>query len=124
MIKEGRGRKSKLDAPGWLLNPKIKAMFKDLYKGMSEGEAMILDIILANAILRDVMGVKAGEEATERQIAAVTGLSKSGARVVSGKAMERIKSKVMKGGITKLDDWIDTTGGRSNASSTINQNID
>lgn len=85
---------------------------------------MILDIVLANAILRDVMGVKDGEEATERQIAAVTGLSKSGARVVSGKAMERIKSKVMKGGITRLDDWIDTTGGRRNASSTINQNID
>lgn len=109
-----------------MLNPKIKTMFKDLYEGMSEGEAAILDIVIANFILREVMNVKSGEEATERQIAAVTGLSKSGARVVSDKAMQRIKSKFVKGGVSRISDWVPADRARQvgNAVSGYDNNID
>ena len=89
-----------------------RGLFKDIYDECckNDAEKMILDIIISQFILDEVFK---GSPATERAVAKVTGLSKSGVRVVEGRAMEKLKKHLMKQGIRKTDDVINTTSGRT-----------
>lgn len=91
-----------------------RGLFADIYKDCckNEAECKILDIIIAQFLLNEVFK---GDEQTERAIAKVTGLSKSGVRVVQGRAMKKMKDSLAKGGIKKIEDVVDA-GGRSSAS--------
>ena len=89
-----------------------RGLFSDIYEECckNDAEKMILDIIISQFILDEVFK---GSPATERAVAKVTGLSKSGVRVVEGRAMEKLKKHLMKQGIRKTVDVIDTTSGRT-----------
>lgn len=89
-----------------------RGLFSDIYEECckNDAEKMILDIIISQFILDEVFK---GSPATERAVAKITGLSKSGVRVVEGRAMEKLKKHLMKQGIRKTDDVIDTTSGRT-----------
>lgn len=88
-----------------------RSLFADIYEECckNDAERMILDMIISDFFAREVFK---GGEATERAIAKLTGLSKSGVRVVTGRAMEKVKKGLQKKGIRSADDVINTTSGR------------
>ena len=89
-----------------------RGLFADIYDECckNDAEKMILDIIITQFLLKEVFS---GDAATERAVAKITGLSKSGVRVVEGRAMAKMKDMLKKQGISKVDDVIDTHGGRT-----------
>ena len=107
----------------WAISPKLREALDDIYKdcATNEAEAKILDIIITHFIFSEVLG---GGEATERQIAAVTGMSKSGVRKVQDRAMAKMKSGLGKRGIRNCGDVLGDGGGRSNAVSKGNNSVD
>lgn len=82
----------------WAISPKLREALDDIYKdcATNEAEAKILDLIITHFIFAEVLG---GGEATERQIAAVTGISKSGVRKIQERAMNKMKTSLRKRGI-------------------------
>ena len=66
---------------------------------------MVLDVIIADFLSREVFR---GEPQTERTVAKITGLSKSGVRVVEARAMAKAKKSLQKMGIKNTDDVIDS----------------
>lgn len=88
-----------------------RGLFKDIYDECckNDAEKMILDIIISQFILDEVFK---GSPATERAVAKITGLSKSGVRVVEARAMEKLKKHLNKQGIRKTDDVVGSSNGR------------
>lgn len=91
-----------------------RGLFSDIYDECcsNDAERMILDVIITQFLLKEVFK---GDQATERAVAKITGLSKSGVRVVEGKAMAKMKDMLNKQGIHKVEDVIDIDHGRSAA---------
>lgn len=89
-----------------------RELFKDIYDDCckNDAEKMILDVIIAQFILDEVFK---GSEATERAIAKITGLSKSGVRVVVGNAQKKLKKHLTKQGIKRTSDIIGDDSARS-----------
>lgn len=80
---------------------------------IKEGEKLILDIIIAQFILNSSRFAGGNTEATEREIADLFGISKSGVRVIFDRAMKKVKSALKRKGINKTDDVIDSARGRT-----------
>lgn len=91
-----------------------RGLFSDIYDECcnNDAERMILDVIITQFLLKEVFK---GDQATERAVAKITGLSKSGVRVVEGKAMAKMKDMLNKQGIHSVEDVIDIDHGRSAA---------
>lgn len=98
---------------GTALSKEVRGIFADIYKECckNEAECKIIDVMIAQLIAE----LNAGEQMTERAVAKITGLSKSGVRKVEAQAQQKVKKMLAKQGITKLDDIIDAGGGRSDA---------
>lgn len=81
-------------------------LFQDIYDECctNDAERLILDAIITQFIVTEVFK---GQPATERAIAKLTGLSKSGVRVVLAKAQNKMKNGLKKRGISKVEDVFD-----------------
>ena len=88
-----------------------RSLFADIYEECctNDAERMILDMIISDFFAREVFK---GGEATERAIAKLTGLSKSGVRVVTDRAMKKVKKGLQKKGIRSASDVLDTGSSR------------
>lgn len=91
-----------------------RGLFADVYEECcaNDAERMILDVIMTKFLLKEVFK---GDQATERAVAKITGLSKSGVRVVEARAMAKLKDMLNKQGIHKVEDVVDIDHGRSAA---------
>ena len=82
-----------------------RGLFSDIYDECCENEVerKILDIIIFDFFSREVFN---GKSATERAVAKLTGLSKSGVRVVQDRAMKKVKKYINKIGVNSVNDVV------------------
>ena len=88
-----------------------RGLFSDIYEECckNDAERMILDLIIYDFLSKEVFK---GEPATERAVAKVTGLSKSGVSVVEARAMAKAKKYLVKSGIRSANDIFDSGSSR------------
>ena len=106
-------RKGQKKNEGYALNPKIKELCADLYEGLSDAEAKILDVIIINFIRKEIFNNKT--ELTLEEISKITGLSRMGAQKIEKRAYAKMQKSLQKQGINRSSDVIGSDAQRSAA---------
>lgn len=104
-------RKGQKKNEGYALNPKIKELCADLYEGLSDAEAKILDVIIINFIRKEIFNNKT--ELTLEEISKITGLSRMGAQKIEKRAYAKMQKSLQKQGISRSSDIIGSDAQRS-----------
>ena len=104
-------RKGQKKNEGYALNPKIKELCADLYEGLSDAEAKILDVIIINFIRKEIFNNKT--ELTLEEISKITGLSRMGAQKIEKRAYAKMQKSLQKQGISRSSDAIGSDAQRS-----------
>ena len=104
-------RKGQKMNEGYALNPKIKELCADLYEGLSDAEAKILDVIIINFIRKEIFNNKT--ELTLEEISKITGLSRMGAQKIEKRAYAKMQKSLQKQGISRSSDVIGSDAQRS-----------
>ena len=104
-------RKGQKKNEGYALNPKIKELCADLYEGLSDAEAKILDVIIINFIRKEIFNNKT--ELTLEEISKITGLSRMGAQKIEKRAYAKMQKSLQKQGISRSSDVIGSDARRS-----------
>ena len=104
-------RKGQKKNEGYALNPKIKELCADLYEGLSDAEAKILDVIIINFIRKEIFNNKT--ELTLEEISKITGLSRMGAQKIEKRAYAKMQKSLQKQGVSRSSDVIGSDAQRS-----------